>query len=148
MAASSFIQSNTIKGRVVKLPAADLTGLEGTLVSIQSTSGLGTVNTTGAGSRADFILLEGGGASSAGTPPSLTGATNDLQTVSCLPLTSDQQVRVIANGAFNSGIELQSDSSGKAVAASTGNWVFGISEGASTGAGVYALIRPVGPYKK
>ena len=146
MAASSFIQSNTQKGRVVKAPAAVLTGKEGTLVSLQSTaSGMATVNTTGAGSRADYVLLEGG--TSVGDSTYLNETTNDLLDVVVLPLTSDQQVRVIATSAFNGGVEVQSDSSGQAVAASSTGWVFGISEESAV-AGQYALIKPVGPYIK
>jgi len=146
MAASSFIQSNTIKGRIARFPAANLTGLEGTLVSLQTaSSGAATVNTTGAGAQAHFVLLEGG--TNVGDPSSISEATNDLQQVVVLPLDSEQGIRVISTGVINAGVEVQSDASGQAVPASTGNWVFGISEESGV-AGQYLLIRPIGPYKK
>jgi hypothetical protein len=142
MAASSFIQSNTTKGRVVKNASTNLTGLEGTLVSLNSGAGFATVTTTAAGARADFVLLEGGLSSTV----AINEATNDLSLVSLLPLTSDQQIRVISTGTVSAGTEVQSDASGQAVPASTGNWVFGITEEAGV-AGQYLLIRPV-IYKK
>jgi hypothetical protein len=145
MAASSFIQSNTLKGRVAFFPAGVLTGLEGTLVSLQTaSSGRSAVNTTGAGARADFVLIEGG--TNVGDPASISEPTNDLQQVVVLPLTSDQEIRVISTGTVSAGTEVQSDASGQAVPASTGNWVFGITEEAGV-AGQYLLIRPV-TYKK
>lgn len=146
MAASSFIQSNTQKGRVVKNAAAVLTGLEGTLVSLQTaSSGFATVNTTGAGAQPQFVLLEGG--TNVGQTTNLNEATNDLTLVTVLPLTNDQQIRVISTGVVQGGTEVQSDSSGQAVPASSGNWVFGITEESAV-ANQYVLIRPVGPYKK
>jgi hypothetical protein len=145
MAASSFIQSNTKKGLVVKTPSTNLTGLEGTLVSLNNTSGYATVTTTAAAAQPHFVLVEGG--TSVGATTNNNESTNDLQLVSCLPLSADQQVRVISTGSINSGVEVQSDASGQAVPASTGNWVFGITEEAGV-AGQYLLIRPIGPYKK
>jgi hypothetical protein len=140
MAASSFIQSNTSKGRVVKTPAAVLTGKEGTLVSLQTgSSGIAPVNTTGAGARADFVVLEAGTSVSATTD--INDTTSDLGTVVCLPLTCDQQVRVIATSAIGGGVAVQSDSSGQAVPASSGNWVFGITEESAV-ANQYVLVRP------
>jgi hypothetical protein len=145
MAASSFIQSNTTKGRIVRLPSANLTGLEGTLVSLNASTSPTTVNTTGAGAQPHYVLLEGG--TNVGDSASTNESTNDLQIVTCLPLSSDQQIRVISTGSINGGIEVQSDASGQAVPASSGNWVFGITEEAGV-AGQYLLIRPIGPYKK
>ena len=145
MAASSFVQSNTQKGRVTKQASTNLTGLEGTLVSLVNGTGMGQVTTTGAGAQPHFVILEGG--TNVGNSTLLNETTNDLADVSLLPLTNDQQIRVISTGSINSGVEVQSDASGQAVPASSGNWVFGITE-ESTVANQYALIRPIGPYKK
>jgi hypothetical protein len=145
MAASSFIQSNTSKGRIVRLPSANLTGLEGTLVSLNANTSPTTVTTTGANAQPHYVLLEGG--TNVGDSANANESTNDLQIVTVLPLTSDQQIRVISTGTINGGVEVQSDASGQAVPASTGNWVFGITEEAGV-AGQYLLIRPIGPYKK
>lgn len=141
MAASSFIQSNTTKGRVAKTPAAVLTGLEGTLVSLQTgSSGFAPVNTTGAGARPDFIILESG--TSVEATSDINNTTNDLGTVICLPLEANQQVRVISTGSIGGGVAVQSDSSGRVVPASSGNWVLGITEESAI-AGQYVLIRPL-----
>lgn len=52
--------------------------------------------------------------------------------------------KVVANGAFNAGIELQANTSGKALAASTADYVFAISLEASKGANhtVSVLLCP------
>ena len=125
------LQSNTRKGIILFPPNADLTGKEGLFAKLVDATGQANAAICGAGEQALFVVNEGG---------------KSPDTVSLIPLATDQQIRVIAAITIAGGAEVTSDTNGKATTATSGNWVAGITE-ADAAAGDYVPIRPV-IYKK
>jgi len=129
MSSTSAYQSNTQEGLVVKSAGADLSAKGGFLAKLDSNA---QAVLAGAGEQAIFIVDDEGA----------SGAN-----VTLLPLSPTRNSRVYAAGSISAAGEVQSDSAGKIVAASSGSWVIGIAEEAIV-TGQLGLIRPVGPYIK
>ena len=130
----SFIQSATQAGVISRPATTDLTGKEGCFAKLVDGTGDATASLAGAGELALYVVEDA----------SNTTLPNNL--VSLRPLSGERNVRIIAAAALTGGQEVQSDANGQAVAASTGNWVNGVTEEDAV-VGQYALIRPV-HYKK
>lgn len=128
---SSFIQSNTQQGSIVRIANADLTGKEGYLAKLVNANGEAKIALAGNGELAQFVILEGGASG---------------EEVVVQPLSSDRNVRIVNLFAIDGGAEVASDTTGKASTAASGDWVVGIAE-QDGAAGDYLLIRPV-TYKK
>lgn len=126
---TSAYQSNTQEGLVVKTAGADLSAKGGFLAKLNSS---GEAILAGAGEQALYVIDDEGA---------------EDANVTLAPLTSNRNIRAYAAGTIAAAGEVQSDSAGKIVAASSGSWVLGVAEEAIV-SGQLGLFRPAGPYIK
>ena len=132
----SFIQSNTQQGLIVRnpLPSVDFTNAEGLLAKISSSSG----NTIGL----QYVDLAGVGDIPLYVVTEVEVATGEAQRVTLQPLMNNRNVRGIASAAINAGVQVASAAGGQLRAATTGDYVIGITEDAVSASGQYVLFRP------
>ena len=141
----SFIQSNTQSGLIVRtpVPSTDFTYAEGLLAKVSSSSG--TVNGN------QYVDLAGIGDVPLFVVTEVEVTTGETQRVTLQPLSGERNVRGIAAGAINAGVQVAASTgylngvvtNGFIRAAITNDYIIGVTEDTASASGAYILFRPV-----
>lgn len=147
---SSYIQSNTQRGSIIRNGSVDFTGKRGYLANLTDTTGEALASLpTADGAICQFIVED------VGLPTVVTnynasgisaGSGLGASGVQLIPLESSRNIRMVASGTIAGGAKVMAANGGKIkAAAGAAVWIVGVTEEDAVD-GQYVLVRPCVAY--